>query len=99
MTLEAMEFVRRFALHILPKGFVRIRHFGILSSTSKKINIPAIREQVPERTIQALKERVLTAYDPTLCSCCKTNTMIVVEIFHRRGPPVLSKLPKTIVSL
>ena len=35
MTLEGPEFIRRFALHILPKGFVRIRHYGILSSTSK----------------------------------------------------------------
>lgn len=35
MQLEAMEFIRRFSLHILPKGFVRIRHYGILSSTSK----------------------------------------------------------------
>ena len=35
ITLDALEFIRRFALHILPKGFVRIRHYGILSSTSK----------------------------------------------------------------
>jgi hypothetical protein len=35
MTLDASEFIRRFAMHILPKGFVRIRHYGILSSTSK----------------------------------------------------------------
>ncbi len=35
MTLEATEFIRRFAMHILPKGFVRIRHYGILSSTCK----------------------------------------------------------------
>ena len=35
LTLDAIEFVRRFSLHILPKAFVRIRHYGILSSTSK----------------------------------------------------------------
>ena len=36
MTLDAAEFIRRYSLHILPKGLVRIRHYGILSSTSKK---------------------------------------------------------------
>lgn len=34
--LKPMEFIRRYSMHILPKGFVRIRHYGILSSTAKK---------------------------------------------------------------
>jgi hypothetical protein len=38
MELEDKEFIRRFALHILPSGFVRIGHYGMLSSTSKKQN-------------------------------------------------------------
>jgi Putative transposase/Transposase zinc-binding domain len=45
LTLEPMEFVRRFSMHILPYQFVRIRHYGILSSTSKKKNLPIIRQQ------------------------------------------------------
>jgi hypothetical protein len=49
MSLNADEFIRRFALHILPRGFVRIRHFGFLSSTAKKESIQRIREQLPER--------------------------------------------------
>lgn len=40
MTLEAQEFIRRFALHILPKGFMRIRHYGILSSSRKQKHFP-----------------------------------------------------------
>ena len=36
LKLNQREFIRRFAMHILPKGFTRIRHYGILSSTSKK---------------------------------------------------------------
>lgn len=87
MTLEAMEFVRRFSMHILPKAFVRIRHYGILSSSSKKETIPAIKAQLPEKILPPVEERVLTTYHPTLCPCCKTNTMMVVEVFHRRGPP------------
>ena len=46
MELDDTEFIRRFALHILPSGFVRVRHYGILSSTSKKIAIPSIRTQL-----------------------------------------------------
>ncbi len=42
MPLDATEFIRRFALHILPKGFVRIRHYGILSSSRKQKTLPAI---------------------------------------------------------
>jgi hypothetical protein len=40
MEMDAMEFIRRFSMHILPRGFMRIRHYGILSSSSKKANIP-----------------------------------------------------------
>jgi hypothetical protein len=36
MSLKPIEFIRRFSMHIMPRGFVRIRHFGILSSTGKK---------------------------------------------------------------
>lgn len=87
MTLEPMEFIRRFALHILPRGFVRIRHFGILSSTSKKMVIPTIRAQMPEKTIVPLNDRAITSFDHKICPCCKTKTMVVIEIFDRRGPP------------
>ena len=47
MTLEAGEFIRRYAMHILPKGLVRIRHFGILSSTSKLKAALLIKAQLP----------------------------------------------------
>jgi hypothetical protein len=88
MTLSGMEFIRRFSLHILPKSFVRIRHYGILSSTSKKITIPKIKDQLPAKRKRNLKEpRVLTVYNPKLCPCCKTETMITIEILTKRGPP------------
>ena len=35
MTLQAPEFIRRFLLHVIPKGFVRVRHFGLLANRSK----------------------------------------------------------------
>ena len=43
MELTQLEFIRRFAQHILPKGFVRIRHYGFLSSTAKGKRLPELR--------------------------------------------------------
>ena len=44
MTLSADEFIRRFLLHVLPKGFHRIRHYGLLASTRRKANVARARE-------------------------------------------------------
>lgn len=88
MPIEGMEFIRRFSMHILPKGFVRIRHYGILSSTSKKITIPEIRQQLPEKILEKKKEeRLLKTYNQRMCPCCKTETMVIIEIHTKRGPP------------
>ena len=92
MTLEAMEFIRRFSMHIMPSGFVRIRHYGILSSASKKITIPAIKEQLPEIKYHYVKPCKVQEYNPRLCPCCKTETMVTIEILTKRGPPVNNKI-------
>ena len=44
MTLSPDEFIRRFLLHVLPKGFHRIRHYGLLASAGRKANIARARE-------------------------------------------------------
>lgn len=80
------EFIRRFALHILPKGFVRIRHFGLLSSISKNASISLIREQLPELKTKNEKTTA-TVYNPLVCPCCKKETMITLLSFDQRGPP------------
>lgn len=85
MTVDAAEFIRRFALHILPKGFVRIRHYGILSSTSKGSCSIKIKEQLPGVT--KLNDHERRIYDPKQCPCCKKQTMQTLLRFHRRGPP------------
>ncbi len=54
MTLEALEFIRRFSLHILPKNFVRIRHYGICSSSAKQKSAVIIKEQLYAQTKQTL---------------------------------------------
>ena len=68
-------------------GLVRIRHYGILSSTSKKVTIPEITRQ-PKRAPRQIKEpRKLVSYNPKTCPCCKTETMVTLEIIPKRGPP------------
>jgi hypothetical protein len=87
MTLDANEFIRRFAMHILPKAFVRIRHFGILSSTSKINAIPIIRNQLPVQKAPKAVVKNKEAFDPKTCPCCKLQTMMTIEVISRRGPP------------
>jgi hypothetical protein len=48
MTLDAVEFIRRFLLHILPLGFVKIRHFGLLSSRRRSAALALCRERLPQ---------------------------------------------------
>ena len=96
MTLDAMEFIRRFSMHILPKGFVRIRHFGILSSTGKKKAFPLIRAQFPREDLLTAEPRMLEMYNPKLCPHCKTQTMINLEILPKRGLLSHAKLMETV---
>lgn len=90
MTLKGMEFIRRFSLHILPKGFVRIRHYGICSSTSKIKSALIIKEQLPwqvQETLAGSSKAAPAIYNPKLCPCCKKETMETLMDFDRRGPP------------
>ena len=86
MTLDAGEFIRRYALHILPKGLVRIRHYGILSSTSKLKAAVLIKAQLPPAKTLVIIKRVLQDYNPLQCPCCKQDTMHRLIGFER-GPP------------
>jgi predicted Zn-ribbon and HTH transcriptional regulator len=87
MTLKAKEFIRRFLLHVLPDGFVRIRHFGFLANRYKKENIQHCRdimgysEQLQETSEKPYQERMieLTGIDITLCPCCKKGSMVIIE--------------------
>lgn len=82
MTLTCREFIRRFAQHILPLRFVRIRHYGILSSTWKRGKLQCLQKELkvkrPEIKCTTLHRK---------CPCCKTGTLITLEVFGKRGPP------------
>jgi len=78
-------------MHILPHRFVRIRHYGILSSSAKIKSLPTIRAQMPQQWEPPPPEpRKLEPNLQGLCPHCKTATMVTVEILPKRGPPQLN---------
>jgi len=83
--LTKAEFIRRFAMHILNRGFTRIRHFGLLSATGKKKYLDKIREQIPA------KDSCQSKADPVMvnvCPHCKKGKLVIVEFFTSdRAPP------------
>ena len=82
LSLNDGEFIRRFCLHILPKGFVRIRHYGMLSSSKKKVVIPLLGQQLGKLDII---EKPLLQH--RLCPSCKKGKLHTVAVFDSRGPP------------
>jgi hypothetical protein len=96
MTLSHDEFIRRFLLHFLPKGFHRIRHYGLLASAGRKANVARARELL---AVPAVSDTPLP--DPPLpCPCCG-GRMVIIEIFQRaaraRAPPSSRPFTGTIV--
>lgn len=97
IALEAHEFIRRFLLHVLPDGFMRIRHFGFLANRSKKQALPQCRKlldldpALPRCAIESAKDLLLkiTGVDLSRCPSCQNGTMIVVGDLPRTSssPP------------
>ena len=84
--LDAQEFIRRFLLHVLPDGFMRIRHFGFLANRSKRQMLPQCRilldldPALPRSCIESTKDLLLkiTGVDLNHCPSCHNGSMIVV---------------------
>jgi hypothetical protein len=94
MKLSGVEFLRRFSQHILPKGFVRIRHYGLLSASNRaqlRQLQTALGVQVPEKKEkknwkQLCREHL--GFDPDQCPECEQGRMVVVQwLAAVRGPP------------
>ena len=95
MTLSPDEFIRRFLLHVLPKGFHRIRHYGLLASAGRKANVARARELLDAPAPPAVSDIPLP--DPPMpCPCCG-GRMVIIEIFQRaaraRAPPASHPSP------
>lgn len=82
MTLSHGEFIRRFAQHILPKRFVRLRHYGILSSTWKREKFKKIQEHFKLKPIEKQQVAMFNK-----CRCCKVGNLVTIATFDGRGPP------------
>ena len=101
MTLSAVEFIRRFLLHVLPSGFVRIRYFGLLGNHERStrlrrcrelLGVPSVPPPVTRENTQALLMR-LTGVDVRRCPVCGIGTMArkqhldpVYELFSQTSP-------------
>lgn len=96
MTLEGTEFIRRFLLHVLPKGFCKIRYYGLLSVRHRSGKLRQCRRAmgIAERKSrfeglnwqQVMK--LISGRDVTRCPCCKEGTMISIgHITPERSPP------------
>jgi hypothetical protein len=101
MPLEGAEFLRRFCMHILPKRFVRIRHYGLLSTARRQelrelqqafgINTPEIRGKKHWKEVC----REYLNYDPDICPQCGKGHMSTIEMFFGPRPPPLP--PATLI--
>ncbi len=102
VTLNGVEFLRRFAMHILPGRFVKIRRYGIYNPTfihnhelqfvpEEKPDIQTIlkKQKGPETSLERLER--LTGINPCLCPACKTGHMVIVKQLPRiRSPGLIS---------
>ena len=107
VTLDGVEFLRRFLLHILPKGFVKIRRFGIYHPTTIKSQglqfVPEEKPDIeqllnpPENETPAERTKRLTGFDPLQCPTCKKGKMVVIDVFPRVRSPT-GHLPSLLLS-
>jgi hypothetical protein len=96
MTLEGAEFLRRFCQHILPRRFVRIRHYGLLSTARREqlrelqqafgIDVPKVKEK--KRWKDICREQL--NYNPDICPHCSKGHMQTVGMFTAGRPPPFS---------
>ena len=88
LTVTADEFIRRFLIHVLPSGFVKIRYFGFLAHANKKQCIPLLRNLIDpkaeqcEKLIETVEEMMmrLVGIDISLCPECGQGKMIQIEV-------------------
>ncbi len=91
MTLVADEFIRRFLIHVLPRGFHRIRHYGLLAGSVRKESLAQVRDMLGVAPASGEPPATKTAPDPCPpCPCCG-GTMVIIETFaawcQPRAPP------------
>jgi hypothetical protein len=104
MTLDVDEFIRRFLIHVLPKGFHRIRHYGLFAGSNRAETIETVRNLLnlaPPAADASTKAQQTSETDPAHplshpCPCCG-GRMFIIETFdpgcqprHRPTPPLVA---------
>ncbi len=91
MTLSHAEFLRRFELHILPRRFVKIRHYGLLQNHGKIKRLNAVRQQLdlqplPVKVQVPVGQRMLEKYgkDITLCPVCNKGKLVLISTTYAK---------------
>ena len=95
MTLSVKAFLQRFASHILPKGFVKIRHYGLFSTRVKEVKLPLVRKALQQGEAQKKEKLTVaqviwqtTGVDLSICSSCQSGIMRTFKIIPpSRGDP------------
>jgi hypothetical protein len=78
MTVSAAEFIRRFLVHVLPKGFVRIRHFGFMANSQRAASMELCHKLLG--TNPALRSTETASANSWLCPVCRTPMMIIKRL-------------------
>jgi hypothetical protein len=90
MTLPTHEFIRRFLIHVLPKGFHRIRHYGLLANGNRAVNIAHARKLLAIPPKEPVTAKAAEPGEPSVrprpCPCCG-GRMIIIETFARGCQP------------
>lgn len=98
MALAPEEFIRRFLLHVLPAGFHRIRHYGLLANAGRRENLARARALLQVETAAPEEpEGVPGNPHPTfICPHCGAPMMVVEVLLRRhliRAPPIIGRPP------
>src|SRR5215469_13088775 len=99
MTLAPFEFIRRFLMHVLPKGFHRIRHYGLFANGNRAANIARLRELLHVAPIveEIVEETTSDDQRQLPCPCPRCGgRMIIIETFTAGMQPILWPAPTTI---
>jgi hypothetical protein len=86
MTLATDEFIRRFLIHVLPKGLHRIRHYGLFAKNTCADNIVRARELLAAAKPEAAPTSTAADSGKPSCPCCG-GRMIIIEVFERGATP------------
>ena len=99
MTLDVAEFIRRFLIHVLPKGFHRIRHYGFLASATKAANLATARQRLNASAPDATTGDTAAADADTPTRHCPScgGRMHVIETFARGQTPHHQPAPRPTV--